>query len=63
MNPQDTILKDGMYFSVHIVKEGKLYSTPLRDLPTMAASITEMMAQIAVNGQEAVDSALKTLNN
>ena len=60
---QNTTLKNGMYFSVHVVKDGKLYSTPLRDLPIMAASITEFIAQIGVNGQEEVDSALKTLNN
>ena len=60
---QSTTLKNGMYFSVHIVKDGHLYSSPLRDLPTLAAGMIEYISYVAATGQEDVDKALKTLNN
>ena len=52
-----------MYFSVHVVKDGKLYSSPLRSLPTLAAGMTEYIAYVAASGQEDVDTTLKTLNS
>lgn len=58
MDIQATKLKNGMYFQVHMVKDGKMYSSDLRDLAKATASITETITTIAFVGQEAVDNAL-----
>lgn len=59
----DVDLPNGSYFSITIVKDGKAFQSPLRNLVPIVTSVTDIMYLTAVHGQEKINEKLNTLRD